>query len=239
MLEITILSHFVLMTISMLIFSPLNKWITNDYKKLFVRSLPLFSLLSFFIPFFIITYICIGLNFNYIDAPKPTNLYILIVIYTIIIFFTLLKILWKELKNSNEKLKNTKILLIPSLYLFLYTSSVILSIIFIDLSNRILDFSKPEVHIVTVTGGSGRDDSFDDKIIINPGIYNIERLKVSKMSNNNIKFHAKRKKDSNSIIYDGDNYILTNEIKIKAYVYKGLYGVRYIGTHVDVVGAKW
>ncbi len=232
-LEIVGLVHFILLTVSMIFFSPLQG-VTPEYKKLFVRSLPIFSLLSVFIPVFIIAYLIYGSSLNYVDSfNNKAFIFLLIVVYSIVNFIVLLILVWKELQNISEDLKNEKLFLVPALFLFLYTSSVLLSGIFLDFSNRVFDFSKAEEHIVSVSGG-GNDNDNDNYLYIDPYVYNKGKLSVSISSYNKVKSRSKLVKipnDNNK----RNNYAMTNQVKAKVYVYKGLYGVRYIGKSIDVL----
>ena len=231
MMEIIGLVHFILLVASMIVFSPLNRGVTKEYKRLFVRNLPKFALISVIIPVYIIIYIFLGASMNYIDSFNDKKIvFFLIIIYTVIILLSLFMIVKKELENVSNELINTKALFIPSIYLFLYTSSVILSATFIDISNRILDFSKGEEHIVTVSSAGRSNDHY---LVIKPSIYKKTRLSVSIFSYNKVKSLAKIVKDSNNS--NDNNYIMTKEVKIKAYVYNGLYGIRYIGSNVEVL----
>ena len=121
-----------------------------------------------------------------------------------------------EILNVSQKHKNYRIWVVPFIYIFLYTSSVPLSIVVFHFTNHFLDFSKGEEHVVIVTNsdrmtiGRGGNSSSYCQLFFKPSVYELNKLVVTSHTQGLVRF--------------GD--------KIKVYVYNGLYGVRYVSNSI-------
>lgn len=232
MFEIIIPVHLLILGITLAIFSPIKKNITEDYKKLFVRNLPIISLLNVTVPVSVIVYMFYLLMFpvNYIDSFNKTKPAIFFVIFTIILFIFLLITLRSELQNVYIVTKNTGFIKL-SIILFLYASSAITSMIFITFTNRAFDISKAEEHIVTIEEGkSVSDDTTKSYYLdVTPKVYDVGHLTVSSFVFDEVRVRSKAQKISENSV------VMTKEVKMKVFVYKGLFGVRYIGRSMEVL----
>ncbi len=229
-----LLIHLILFLIPLVHFTPFNSKADPNYKSLFLKVFPKISILCIVFPAIFITYTLIFIYLSpitYIDSFDKVSVYICTVIFTIITLSILIKLVYSEMKNADFRITEYKYVLIPSIYLYLYTSSVLFSITFIAFTNNVLDFSKGEEHISTIVHGQYKSDGLEQKhnIDIEPDIYGIKNIKISGLTFDKIRVRSKAKKSTEKSSY------MTEEVKIKAYVYKGLYGVRYIGKNMDVI----
>ena len=196
----------------------------KEYHELFNKELPTFYSLSIWLFAIIYFYFLIDvftkgwIGVNYIDSFETKKCYIIMAIYAVAIFIFLFHKFKNEILNVSQKHKNYKIWVVPFIYIFLYTSSVSLSIVVFHFTNHFLDFSKGEEHVVTVissdrkTFGRKRNSFTYCELSIKPSVYKLNKLIVSSNTQNRVSF--------------GD--------KIKIYVYKGLYGVRYVSNSIDL-----
>ena len=214
-----------------------------EYKKLFVRNFPLISLMSVIYFVFFLVYIFISEMFfpaNYIDTFYNTKIYLFFIFYTIIIFVTNMIIVTKELINSSSEAKNSKILLIPAILLFLFTSSVIWGIIIIHSSNSFFDFSTGEEQVSNIYSGQiSTSNSWGIKtnryyLDVSPDIYGLRRFVVSGSIFNKAKIWsngqiATEQKSSGATID------MNGSAKLRVWAKKGLYGIRYFSNSMEVV----
>ncbi len=226
--------HFFLLLIPLAYFTPFEENTDPNYKTLFIKTYPKIALLCVVIPVVLITYVVLFhylLPVTFIDEFNKTSVYISIVIFTTIILVLLLMLVKSDMNNSDYKIENSKPLIIPAFYLYFYSSSILLSLCLIDFTNRFFDFSKGEEHICYIVHAEFHTHGIEQKhnIDIKPDIYGIKNIKVSSNVFKKIEVASKAKKSSEKLSY------MTEEVKIKAYVYKGLYGVRYIGRSMEVL----
>ena len=222
MLVVIYFSHVMVLTILFIHLKPARG--EKEYKELFYKNLPTFYSISYWS--FIIAYFYFIIDFftrgwigvNYIDSFDTTKCYIIMAFYAVVIFNLLLSKVKKEIQNVRQEIKKVRSLAVPFIYFYLYLSSVLLSVIVFHFTNHFLDFSSGEEHVVTVTGsyskiiGKGRNASTHYELSIRPSVYKLNKLEVSCITKG----------------------LVNNGNKIKIYVYKGLYGVRYVSNSIDL-----
>ena len=196
----------------------------KEYHELFNKELPTFYSLSIWLFAIIYLYFLIDvftkgwIGVNYIDSFDNEKCYIIMAIYAVAIFIFLFHKLKKEILNVSQNHKNYRIWVVPFIYIFIYSSSVLLSVVVFHFTNHFLDFSKGEEHVVTVISSDRRiidrkSNSFTYcELSFRPSVYNLNKLVVSSHTQGHVNF--------------GD--------KIKVYVYKGLYGVRYVSNSINL-----
>ena len=196
----------------------------GDYKKLFCKHLPTFYSMIFWLYFIVMFYFLIdsfamgSIGVNYIDSFDTKKCYIIMSIYAVAIFILLFTIVKSEIVNVSEELIKERLWAEPFIYILLYTTSVLLSVVFFHFTNRFLDFSTPEEHVVTVTSsyrksmGRGRNRTTHFEITFKPSVHKLNKLEVS----------------------SGTQHRVSSDNKIKIYVYKGLYGLRYVSNSIDL-----
>ena len=225
--------HFLLFLFSLVHFSPLNKGATQNYKELFAQHFPKFYILNILIPVLLVIYY-LGISafpVNYVDSFDKGLIYFLFVIYTIVILFGFIKLVGSELSEPNQEINNYKNFLIPTLYIFLYSSAALFSLAILHFTNTAFDLSKGEEHIAVIEHAVSRvrDLERDHSVDIKPDICGKNNLQVTGYVIDKIKVRSKAQKTTEK------SSVMTEEVKLKAFVYKGLYGVRYIGRNMDVI----
>ena len=239
-METVFVTHVVLFCLSDAYFCPLRK--DKDYNKLFIKNFPLISIISVVSFVSSLAYLFLSdwlLPANYIDNFCKSKIAFIVAMYTIIILGLTLFVVGKEIKNASSEAKNAKFLLIPIVILFLYTSSVVWSAIIINFTNSVLDFSKGEKEVRKIYSGQINSTNKEYKpniyyLGVKPDIcgrYNIEVSgsvydKVKKLSKYEQNPYSQDSEDTMIYFYD--------EPKLEVYIYKGLYGIRYIGSSMDV-----
>ncbi len=216
--------HAFAFIICILYLLPSTKRCDNYYRELFRKNFPTFYPLSFWVFIIVFFYFLIDvlskgwIGVNYIDSFDTKKCYIIMAVYAVIIFKLLLSKVRNEILNVSQELKNRRIWAVPFSYIILYTSSVLLSVVFFHFTNHFLDFSFGEEHVVTVTTssrntvGNRRKGHTVFEISFRPSVYKLHKLEVSRVTQ--------------GLISSGN--------KIKIYVYKGLYGVRYVSNRIDL-----
>lgn len=239
-MELAFVIHFILFCLSDAYFCPLRS--DKEYKRLFVRNFRYISLMSVLYFVFFIAYLFLSELFfsaNYIDTFFNKKIAIFLIFYTIIIFAFTLFLVGKEINNASYKAKNAKFLLIPAIYLFLYTSSVMWGAFIIHFTNNAFDFFRSEKIVRKINTGqvytsSGRFKTNDYYLNVSPDIYGLHRLKVSGFlfdrAKNMIKYPKTRVNQNHETVID-----MNGEINLVVYVYNGLYGIRYIGKSMEVI----
>lgn len=240
-MEIIFVIHIILFCLSDAYFCPLRP--DKEYKKFFVRNFPFISLMSVFYFWFFASYIFIEdllVYTNYIDSYCNIKIALILVIYTIILFVINLIIVAKEIFNASPKAKNAKFLLIPVIFIFLYTSSVLGGAVIIMITNRLFDFSKGEKVVREICGGDfylSDSDLDPDKYYLNvtPDILGHYKFKVSESVFDKAKDLSKYEKTENEKYSKRTTISFVDKIKLVVYVYKGLYGIRYFGKSMDII----
>jgi hypothetical protein len=177
---------------------------------------------------------------NYIDSFYNRRTFFFMFLYTILIFVITLLIVGKELYNGSPEAKNSKILLIPAVFIFLYTSSVIWSGLIIHSTNSLFDFFKGEKIERNIISGQIYESNKDYKpnnyyVDIRPDIYGLHSLDVSKTIFEKAKNLSKYEQTVERE-YSGNPIIsFYDEPKLILYVNKGLYGIRYVSKSMDVI----
>ena len=196
----------------------------DNYKAIFKKDLPTFYSMSFWLYIIVIFYFIIDfytkgwIGVNYVDSFDTKKCYIIMTIYAVVIFILLFRKVKNEISNISQELKNQRIWAVPFTYIVLYLSSILLSVVVFHFTNRFLDFSSREEHVVTVTSsgrtttGKGRNRTTHYELSIRPSVYKLHKLEVSSLTQ--------------GLVSSGN--------KIKIYVYKGLYGVRYVSNRIDL-----
>ncbi|MBQ2592196.1 MAG: hypothetical protein II567_02795 [Candidatus Riflebacteria bacterium] len=239
-METLFIIHAIVFCISDAYFCPLRS--DKNYKRLFVKNFPIISLMSVFYFIFFLAYLFLSeliLPNNYIDNFYNIKTAFFSALYTLIVLIITYFLVGKEIFNASSEAKDSKILLIPTIIVFLYTSSVIWSAIIINFTNSVFDFSKAEKYISKIYIGEvfKSDDEIRGNsyyLAVRPDICGRYRLKVSGA------VFDKVKKISTSVQIQENQYSKISmsfggEAKLEAYVYKGLYGIRYIGNSMDVI----
>jgi hypothetical protein len=196
----------------------------KKYREIFKKNLPTFYSMSFWLYVIVIFYFIIDfytkgwIGVNYIDSFDTTKCYIIMAIYAIATYIILFRIVKNEILNVSQEIINIRMWAVPFIYIILYISSVLFSVVFFHFTNHFLDFSFGEEHVVTVTNsyrkttGKGKNASTHYEISFKPSVYKLNRLEVSSVTQ--------------GLVGSGN--------KIKIYVYKGLYGVRYVSNSIDL-----
>ena len=196
----------------------------DNYKAIFKKDLPTFYSMSFWLYIIVIFYFMVDfytkgwIGVNYVDSFDTKKCYIIMTIYAVVIFILLFRKVKNEISNISQELINKRIWAVPFTYIVLYLSSILLSVVVFHFTNRFLDFSTREEHVVTVTSsgrtttGKGRNATTHFVLSFRPSIYKLNKIEVSRINQ--------------GLVSSGN--------KIKIYVYKGLYGVRYVSNSIDL-----
>lgn len=240
-MEIAFIIHVIIFCLSDAYFCPLKT--DKKYKKLFVRNFPFISLMSVLYFIFFLAYLFISeliLPTNYIDSFYNRRTFLFMFLYTIIIFVITLFIVGNELYKSSPEAKNSKILLIPAIFIFMYTSSVIWSGLIIHFTNSVFDFSKGEKIECNIVSGQIYETKKDLKpdiyyVDIRPDICGLHRLDVSKTIFEKAKNFSKYVQTKERQYSENPIISFYDEPKLVLYVYKGLYGIRYVSKSMDVI----
>ncbi|MBR4328536.1 MAG: hypothetical protein IKP71_01685 [Candidatus Riflebacteria bacterium] len=239
-METALVTHVVLFCLSDAYFCPLRK--DKSYNRLFIKNFPLISIISVLSFVFSLAYLFISdwiFTANYIDSFCNSKIGFIAAIYTVIIFVLTLFVVGKEMYNASSEAKNAKFLLIPVVILFLYTSSVVWSAIIINCTNSVLDFSKGEKHVSKIYSGrtTTTNKEYKTKIYyldVKPDICGRHSIEVSRSVFDKVKKLSKYEPNPYSQNSENTIIVFYDEPKLEVYVYKGLYGVRYIGKSMDV-----
>lgn len=238
-MENALIIHVILFCLSDAYFCPLRN--DKNYNRLFIRNFPLISIMSVVYFVFSLAYLFLSeliLPNNYIDNFFNGKIAFFSAFYTIIVLIITFFFVGKEIYNADYEVKNSKFLLIPAIFIFLYTSSVIWSAIIINFTNSVFDFSKGEKHIGKIYTGEVfiSDDKFKTDsyyLSVRPDVYGRYRLEVSRSV-----FDKAKNFSTKLVIQEKHNTRITvsfeGEAKLEVYVYNGLYGIRYIGKSMDV-----
>lgn len=239
-MENVFITHVILFCLSDAYFCPLRK--DKSYNRLFIKNFPLISIISVLSFVFSLAYLFISdwiFTANYIDSFCNSKIGFIAAIYTVIIFVLTLFVVGKEMYNASSEAKNAKFLLIPVVILFLYTSSVVWSAIIINCTNSVLDFSKGEKHVSKIYSGrtTTTNKEYKTKIYyldVKPDICGRHSIEVSGSVFDKVKKLSKYEPNPYSQNSENPIIVFYDEPKLEVYVYKGLYGVRYIGKSMDV-----
>ena len=238
-MDLLFVIHFIAFCLSDAYFCPLRS--DKDYKRLFVRNFRYISLMSVLYFVFFIAYVFLsGLFFseNYIDSFFNEKMAFFLIFYTIIIFAFTLFIVRKEIDNASYEAKNAKSLLMPAIYLFLYTSSVMWGGFVIHFTNNLFDFSRGERLVRKIDRGSvytssGRYKTKSYYFSISPDVYGLHRFKVPSYLFDKARYLSKsqlaKREQTSEMVME-----MNGELKLVVYVYNGLYGIRYVGKSMDV-----
>ncbi len=240
-MEKVFIAHIVVFCLSDAYFCPLRP--DKAYKKLFVKNFPFISLMSVSYFVFSLAYLFISdwiFSDNYIDGFCNLKIAFILLLYTIIIFAINIKIVKKEIQNASPEAKNAKFLLIPVILIFLYTSSVVWGAIVIHFTNRVLDFSRAEKQVRQIDSGQINISNKDYKpnvyyLMIRPDIYGHHTLEVSKSVFDKAKNLSRYNKTTDNQFSNITRFNFGDEIKLEVNLYKGLYGIRYVGNKMDVI----
>ena len=238
-METAFVTHVVLFCLSDAYFCPLRK--DKNYNKLFIKNFPLISIMSVLSFVFSLAYLFLSdwiLPANYLDSFCNTKITFIAAIYTIIIFAFTLFIVRKEIDNASYEAKNAKSLLMPAIYLFLYTSSVMWGGFVIHFTNNLFDFSRGERLVRKIDRGSvytssGRYKTKSYYFSISPDVYGLHRFKVPSYLFDKARYLSKsqlaKREQTSEMVME-----MNGELKLVVYVYNGLYGIRYVGKSMDV-----
>ncbi len=239
-METLFIIHVILFCLSDAYFCPLRK--DKSYNRLFIKNFPLISIMSVLSFVFSLAYLFISdwiFPANYIDSFCNSKIAFIATIYTIIIFVLTLIVVGKEMYNASSEAKNAKFLLIPIIIVFLYTSSVVWSVIIINSTNSVLDFSKPEKQVRKIYSGEISTTNKEYKpnmyyLDVRPDICGRHSIEVSRSVFDKVKKLAKYEHNPYTENSEKTMLIFYDEPKLEVYIYKGLYGVRYMGKSMDV-----
>ncbi len=240
-MDLILVFHVVAFCLSDAYFCPLRS--DTEYKKLFVRNFPIISIMSVLNFVFFLAYLLLSemvISTNYIDSFYNKKICFFLIFYAIIILAITLFLVFKEIYNASEEAKSSKILLIPAIFIFLYTSSIIWGGIIINFTNNVLDFSRGEMQLRKIhrgqifTSSTRGFKTYDYYLNVNPDVEGLYRFKVSKSIFDKARILAKGEEITNNNS-SGTTIDMNEDVKLKVYVYKGLYGIRYVGKSMDVI----
>lgn len=240
-METVLITHIVLFCLSDAYFCPLRN--DKNYNRLFIKNFPLISIMSVVYFLFSLAYLFISdwiFPANYIDSFCNIKIASFMAIYTIIIFVLTLIVVGKEMYNASSEAKNAKFLLIPIIFVFLYTSSVVWSSIIINCTNSLLDFSEAEKHVSKIYSGKTNTTNKEYKpniycLDVKPDICGLHSIEVSRSVYEKAKNLSKYEQNPYTQNAEKTMIVFSDEPKLEVYVYKGLYGIRYIGKKMDVI----
>ena len=209
--------HIFIFMLSLLYFTP--KKDDNGYTVLFEESFPNFYQVYFWFILIGIFYVMANLWFIYyiyIDYFNDFKSILIIMLLAAVIFFIIFSIFKGEILYPTDELKNRKEYVVISIFLYIYATSVLFSVMIIHSANHFLDFHEKTEYKVSVLDayyqrGRAKGQSGSFMFEVDPPVCGLKKIEVSK-----------------------DIYNEAEKGKVlKVYVCQGLLGQRYFSKKME------
>jgi hypothetical protein len=219
-----VIIHVVIVFISFLYYIPKRTDIYGDfyYESEFNENFPIFSKTGYWFFILLLIYIIVDhlwLNYFYFDSFEDSFFLIIIAVLALPIFGVLYKFYFEEIYFVSDKFKEKRKFVVESIFLYLYSVSVLISCALIYNANHYLDNSAPIEHKVkvlearTYVTGSGKSRTRHYDLTVEPPICGLKIVEVPK-----------------------ENFRLCHKgINVKLYVGNGLFGQRYLTKKMELV----
>ncbi len=218
---ICLILHIIILIIAFFGFVPYKHYNNLSYFELFQQSAPKFyKTFAWILPISVFYYIGYNIFFYYNYIDNFNSFICIISIFAIaavlcVIFYFIFK---DEILYPTDDFKSDNKFLIPSMFLYLYASSIIYSCGIVYFTNSFLDFRTQEDKTVTIgekqyTTGAGKSSRSHFDLYISPTIDGLNPIDVP----SNIYWEAKK----------GD--------KLKIHICKGLFGQRYLSNKMFII----
>ena len=219
-----VIIHAVIAFLTFIYFIPKRTDIYGDfyYESEFNDNFPIFSKTGYWFFLLLLIYIMVDhiwLNYFYIDSFDDSSFIIIVAVLALPIFGILYKFYFEEISFVCDEFKKKRKFVVESIFLYLYSVSVLISCALIYNANHYLDYSDPIEHKVkvlearTYVTGSGKSRTRHYDLTVEPPICGLKIVEIPK-----------------------EHFRLCHKgIFIKLYVGNGLFGQRYLTKKMELV----